>query len=702
MTHSIDALVEQAKAAINAGNKQTARELFLTVTRINERHEAAWYLLSTVVEDVAEQVTCLENVVTINPENSEALARLETLKPLHYVLSGLSVPAVASSTQRLSFGHFTFDRESAEVDTPVSFHTAYDNFTFHEDKTQGNLLTSVAFALAQQGRFTDAQNVILEVAPAYRDQAIVMLMQSLDTSIDASAYDMLVELSQHTQSPSTRLMSLAKILLWLHELSVLDANESRIQTIFSNIIRLAPIADFWHLWRESFNESDFGSFFTFVLNQERLDVAEALLNAQGVPSNLYRDSLLELIKYHLIHQHDADPYVELLLDQVQGKAGITNSDSSPFSKTASINDEALIDWVASFGLPITYIDFDAWADKLNVSSPSSSLLPPPPSLVKSSELSDSDYDAWENGLNLPLSSGSRPFSALPPPKPGPPLPRPATLPVTKPPPKSSSVRLTTPKKPDTATAQFWQEYPVLLERVFTADTHSDLRKVVSKTPVFLTSDDINRLIVNLNSKSDASQKLQVTYLGLYLVYADALDHLLKHGHPVQQVISQTIEQARHIGENNRAHAFTRMSEIVLEHDPQQALDLLKSALAACTNDDKRFVEFTSSIINSGYTRGFYLLESWLTDTEQVSPFFRIPKLEIDFSRFLPANKFLELMDVLNNFTSKDLRNWVIQQVQAALKDGPKPQPALSRNPRSSDFDFGDDDDFDFDDESGFA
>jgi hypothetical protein len=72
--------LNRAIAAAKAGRKAEARRLLETVLDADERNERAWLWLSDVVENDEERIVCLENVLTINPDNEVARKRLAALR----------------------------------------------------------------------------------------------------------------------------------------------------------------------------------------------------------------------------------------------------------------------------------------------------------------------------------------------------------------------------------------------------------------------------------------------------------------------------------------------------------------------------------------------------------------------------------------------------------------------------------------------
>ncbi|MBE9508681.1 MAG: tetratricopeptide repeat protein [Chloroflexi bacterium] len=72
-------LLRRGIATAQAGRKQEAHQMLLRVTELDERNEQAWLWLSEVVESFEDRRICLENVLTINPDNSHAQAGLRWL-----------------------------------------------------------------------------------------------------------------------------------------------------------------------------------------------------------------------------------------------------------------------------------------------------------------------------------------------------------------------------------------------------------------------------------------------------------------------------------------------------------------------------------------------------------------------------------------------------------------------------------------------
>jgi tetratricopeptide (TPR) repeat protein len=72
-------LLQRGIAAAKAGQKQAARQALLQAIELDEQNEQAWLWLSGVVESFEDRRVCLENVLTINPNNGHAQAGLRWL-----------------------------------------------------------------------------------------------------------------------------------------------------------------------------------------------------------------------------------------------------------------------------------------------------------------------------------------------------------------------------------------------------------------------------------------------------------------------------------------------------------------------------------------------------------------------------------------------------------------------------------------------
>ncbi len=73
-------MLNKAIIAAKAGRKVEARQLLEAVLDADERNERAWLWLSGVVDSDEERAICLENVLSINPDNQPARKGLAVLQ----------------------------------------------------------------------------------------------------------------------------------------------------------------------------------------------------------------------------------------------------------------------------------------------------------------------------------------------------------------------------------------------------------------------------------------------------------------------------------------------------------------------------------------------------------------------------------------------------------------------------------------------
>ncbi len=67
-------------AAVRQGDRARGRALLLRVVEADERVEPAWLWLSAAVDDPADQLVALENVLALNPQHAQALAGARALR----------------------------------------------------------------------------------------------------------------------------------------------------------------------------------------------------------------------------------------------------------------------------------------------------------------------------------------------------------------------------------------------------------------------------------------------------------------------------------------------------------------------------------------------------------------------------------------------------------------------------------------------
>jgi tetratricopeptide (TPR) repeat protein len=79
-TLSLDDMLRQGVAAAKAGQRERARELLMRVVDLDERNATAWLWLSGVVDSLDDREICMENVLTIDPDNAAARRGLELVR----------------------------------------------------------------------------------------------------------------------------------------------------------------------------------------------------------------------------------------------------------------------------------------------------------------------------------------------------------------------------------------------------------------------------------------------------------------------------------------------------------------------------------------------------------------------------------------------------------------------------------------------
>jgi tetratricopeptide (TPR) repeat protein len=72
--------LREGVAAAKAGRRVEARALLMQVVEANEHSEQGWLWLSGVVDTDEDRLICLENVLTLNPDNVQARAGLKWLR----------------------------------------------------------------------------------------------------------------------------------------------------------------------------------------------------------------------------------------------------------------------------------------------------------------------------------------------------------------------------------------------------------------------------------------------------------------------------------------------------------------------------------------------------------------------------------------------------------------------------------------------
>ncbi len=141
MASSADSMVRDAIKAYHAGSPEEARNLLFKAVEVDEANEQAWLWLSAVVEADADKQTCLENVLTINPNNEKAKQGLRILRDK---ASAAAAPPPQSSpllAEDDPFANVSF----TQPNTSTSEMAAASPFSADDDDEDEELPTGVAW-----------------------------------------------------------------------------------------------------------------------------------------------------------------------------------------------------------------------------------------------------------------------------------------------------------------------------------------------------------------------------------------------------------------------------------------------------------------------------------------------------------------------------------------------------------------------------
>lgn len=72
--------LRSAEQALSEGDAQRARDILEAIIENDQRNVAAWLLMYRAVDAADEKQICLENVLTLDPDNAQAQAVLEELR----------------------------------------------------------------------------------------------------------------------------------------------------------------------------------------------------------------------------------------------------------------------------------------------------------------------------------------------------------------------------------------------------------------------------------------------------------------------------------------------------------------------------------------------------------------------------------------------------------------------------------------------
>lgn len=88
-----DQALQQAREAIQRGDKQAGKDQLIKILEANPENEVAWLWLSAIVDDPELEKECLERVLEINPQNQVAQKHLNKFQATTATQSPPAQPA---------------------------------------------------------------------------------------------------------------------------------------------------------------------------------------------------------------------------------------------------------------------------------------------------------------------------------------------------------------------------------------------------------------------------------------------------------------------------------------------------------------------------------------------------------------------------------------------------------------------------------
>jgi hypothetical protein len=155
MSANIQAMIEQGKRALREGNLVEAQQLLLRATELDESNDEAWLWLASAVDSVEEKRICLENVLVLKPNNSEARRMLAELD--------------RSGGSDLSAGADTF---AASADASPRDTSAQPVVEFGDSDPFGDIFSSSSFEVGEGDSSGGPFSSDFEFTPSSRDDVV--------------------------------------------------------------------------------------------------------------------------------------------------------------------------------------------------------------------------------------------------------------------------------------------------------------------------------------------------------------------------------------------------------------------------------------------------------------------------------------------------------------------------------------------------
>jgi tetratricopeptide (TPR) repeat protein len=161
-TTTYQLLIEQGIAAMKGGDKARAFEVLTHALRFDPNHEQAWLWLSGAVIADAERRYCLEQVLTVNPQNSAARRGLTLIASNISPRSPLPEPLSESTTAQKTPSR---DQNDAVVAHSVQASVIARDVQEQRDLDRYLELCSISLAANNYPEAVDYANRVLEIDP---------------------------------------------------------------------------------------------------------------------------------------------------------------------------------------------------------------------------------------------------------------------------------------------------------------------------------------------------------------------------------------------------------------------------------------------------------------------------------------------------------------------------------------------------------
>jgi hypothetical protein len=147
-------LYDQALLALATKDRATARQILATVVVLDPRHEEAWLQLSTLMDDVAQSIECLQHVIALNPTHAKARLWLRRARDAQARFTEPAAEPAAEPVPEPPMDDPNFiDLEPADQPVPRLGRYLLDYGFLTADHLAAGLAEQVAEVLAGQPRF---------------------------------------------------------------------------------------------------------------------------------------------------------------------------------------------------------------------------------------------------------------------------------------------------------------------------------------------------------------------------------------------------------------------------------------------------------------------------------------------------------------------------------------------------------------------